>query len=379
MLSQYLINEIDESKIITEFNSSIMLLEYYNKELSLSSYVMEDGETNTTTEAKKEEFFQRIGNAIKKAFEAIGNFFRNLFKKNKANDEVIDNVSNKLQEAAQKGESAESIIENLKNLTPQQRDDLLDFLTTWMSDPSKKPSVLSKNAAVELNKLTNTFNQFDQLLKSDVKILQARGNDLMKAIEQYSRELKLQMNITDTSIQNNDGDAKKYFKENGISTKESSKILETFSKVLDNLQRTIAQAMNDPEKAKILESYNNVSVILKESMSAGKLISMRLNELGKMTPELEQALQKDVGLKLNAKLAGKGNFDIYNANGSSKVAKRGRALGKAVGATVTNDFIDAGMDRSKYSKYADVANTMAVNKHKQDVANIMRGNKPNGS
>jgi hypothetical protein len=82
---------------------------------------------------------------------------------------------------------------------------------------------------------------------------------------------------------------------------------------------------------------------------------------------------------LNAKLAGKGNFEIYDKNGSSKVAQRGRALGNAVSSAVANDFSNAGLDTSQYQKYTDVANKMAVNKHQQDVMNLMRNKRTNGS
>lgn len=437
MLSKYMLNQIDMSENMTEFESAISILEFCQKQLLLDDiiydgYFVEAGETSLAevakagetrpTSPKKEGFFKRIGNAIKRAFDSIAKFFRNLFKGTESVETDVTQIADGLSQAKQQGKTAEQLLEEAKasSTTPattattspsdakekarsiaeliknisrafpkvseeEAEDDLLHLMKFWMQDPNAKPTMLSKESASAMKALISSFKQLSSLTKGNVNTLKMQGGKVLDTINKQSKKLSKTLanqssGIASTNGTNNEEKMRIYFYKNGVPIDTSNKILGEFSKVLDQLKDDIAIAMDDPTRAKAFESFNNVSDTLKEAMTAGKLIKFNIDYFTALTPAVKAAVKKDVGLKINAKMAGKKllpgkkgkHFEIYDVNGPSEHAQKGRAAGKHVFDNVEQHLHGVGVDDARAKRYADLGDKMARRRYQRNVEDAFK-------
>lgn len=152
-MNQYLLDRIDDNAIINEFNTAIVLLEYYQKYIRMDNYYQEDGMEIKQSEGtltmdglrdkvkgkldnqpKKVGFFEKIKNAIKKAIDAVKKFFAKIFNKDTEKEKV--EASNAINEMKQSNVSEETFVEELEEAIG---DDVEETVDTAEPEPQEAP------------------------------------------------------------------------------------------------------------------------------------------------------------------------------------------------------------------------------------------------
>jgi hypothetical protein len=152
-MNQYMIERIDDKSIINEFNTAIVLLEYYQKYIDMDNYYQEDGmeiqqsegtltmdglhdkaKEKLDNQPKKVGFFEKIKNAIKKAIDAVKKFFAKIFRKDTEKEKV--ETSNAINEMKQSNVSEETFIEELEEAIG---DDVEETVDTAEPEPQETP------------------------------------------------------------------------------------------------------------------------------------------------------------------------------------------------------------------------------------------------
>jgi len=152
-MNQYLLDRIDDNAIINEFNTAIVLLEYYQKYIRMDNYYQEDGMEIQQSEGtltmdglrdkvkgkldnqpKKVGFFEKIKNAIKKAIDAVKKFFAKIFNKDTEKEKV--EASNAINEMKQSNVSEETFVEELEEAIG---DDVEETVDTAEPEPQETP------------------------------------------------------------------------------------------------------------------------------------------------------------------------------------------------------------------------------------------------
>jgi len=292
-----MLDQIDIETIENEYETSVMLFEYYWKAREMQYLYQEEA---------NESFFEKIRNGFMKIIDSIVNFFKKLFNKNKDVAEEIDETEKAMDEAKREASMGEletaisdmidgsekstdteepapsegnpsdtpktdvdepetsngPIISELDNLNPEEKKSLKERLIAWLRT-GKIPTIINEQSEKCMNTLKNAFRQFSQLLDRSAAYIQQKSSAIVALIKNEAMKMFNALNQNKAAVSD---------QVKNVSLRVQQKYDE-FIASLNELKAKIDKALHDPTKKQVVEDkLKDILGILKSVKGSGQKI-----------------------------------------------------------------------------------------------------------